>query len=470
MEPLVERESNSETAATGAQAPTDETVVVRKSKNKTLIVAACFGLVLLGLLLIGFLPRIYKQQTLVERTNTELAQAPSVVVATARAGDSIQEFTLPGTTQAIQDAPIYARVNGYLSKRYVNIGDHVRSGQVMADIDTPEIDQQVQAAKSDVEQATANVDTATQSLNKAEADALTAKANVLKGKTDLEFATTQVGRYTGLAQQGAVSMEDRDARTQQYNAAVAVLDSLKQAEKSAQANVNSARAAVHVAGAGLNTAKAKLHQLEATRSFKRVTAPFDGVVVKRTVDAGALITAGSDNANAVLFEVAKTDKLRVFVYVPEQYVSYIHTGEKVILSFQTYPRQKFEAVVANVAGGLDAESKTLQVEIHVANNDGKLLPGMYAQCKFEAPSQFRLPLVPATTLQVRPDGGFVYVVDNQNRVHVRKMTIGRDLGGQFEVANGVNVGERVIVNPTDQLQENELVSPVAAAAPPPAGK
>jgi len=413
-----------------------------------------------GLIAMGILPRLSERKSLAEHTRKEVGQAPFVSVTQAQPGPAIQEFVLPGATQAIQDAPIYARVDGYLQKRYVNIGDKVHTGQVMADIDTPELDQQVQAAASSVEQAAANLDNTNQAFERAKADAVTAQANVRKAKTDLQYYTAELDRYKKLVAEGAVSQEDRDTRLQSYNAGAATLDAMIAAARSADASVNSAKAAVHVAQAALNASRATHDQIQATRSFKKVTAPFDGIVTQRNVDAGALITSGSNTGNNLLFEVAKTDILRVFVYVPEQYVSFIHDGDEAKLEFQEYVGRSFIGLVSNISGGIDPASKTLQVEIHVPNPDHKLLPGMYAKVHFECATTIRQPVVPATTVQTRADGAFIYTVDKDNRVHMHKVEIGRDLGGQFEIAKGIEVGETVIINPNDEVQDGTLVNPV----------
>jgi RND family efflux transporter MFP subunit len=431
-----------------------------ESKKRLFITLAVILTPVIGLLLFGSLPRFLQSKVLLDHTQSELKEAPFVAAIVAQPGPEIEEFTLPGNTQAIQDAPIYARVDGYLRDRYVNIGDLVHKGQVMAYIDTPELDQQVQAAASAVEQAKANLDNAQQALDKAMADANTAAANVRKAKTDLQYFTDELGRYEQLAKQGAVSYEDRDTRLQAYNAGAANLDAVVAAERSAQATVSSARAAVHVAEAAMHAAKAQHDQIEATRSFKKVLAPFDGIVTKRNVDAGALITSGSNSNNTLLFEVDKTDILRVFVYVPEQYVSYMHAGEQAILNFQEYLSKDFIGTVTNVSGGIDADSKTLQVEIHVDNANHKLFPGMYASVKFRFPALVRLPIVPATAMQTRADGSFIYTIDNEHRTHMHKVDIGRDLGGQLEITKGISLGDMVIINPPDQLREGEVVSPV----------
>ncbi len=425
-----------------------------------LLVACC------SLVAFGAMPRILQQQALVDHTHAQLAQAPPVSVVIAQPGPAIQEFTLPGSTLAIQDAQIYARVNGYLRNRYVDIGDQVHTGQILADIDTPELDQQVQAAASAVEQAKANLDNARQALERAEADARAASANVRKARTDLDYYRTELGRYKGLAAEGAVSLEDRDTRLQAYNGGVSSLDSLIATEKSARASVNSARAAVHVAQAAMDAAQYQHDQYNATRSFKTVKAPFDGIVVKQTVDAGALITSGSNAGITLLFEVAKTDVLRVYVYVPEQYIPFIHVGERARLDFQEYPGRDFIGLVSNVSGGVDTTSKTLQVEIHVPNSEHKLLPGMYVQVRFQSPTAIRLTIVPATTVQTKAEGSFIYTVDKANRVHLHKLEIGRDLGGQIEVERGVVPGDQVVINPPDDLKDNSLVHPVLAPVAP----
>lgn len=466
-------EPNSDTLASATLPESQVSVAAGVSVKKSVlpwIIGTIVVVVLIGLIAFGALPRISQQQTLIQDTKKQISEAPSVSIVVAQPGEAIQEFVLPGSTQAIQVAQIYARVNGYLNERFANIGDQVKAGQVLATIDTPEIDQQVQAAESAVQQARAQVENAKETQVKAQADMRTVAANVRKGQTDLQFYTAEVTRYAGLAKQGAVSLEDRDSHVQQYNGAVATLESLNEAERSARATFNSAAAAVRAAQSALDTAKAQHQQIEATRSFKKVTAPFSGIITKRNVDAGALITSGSNNSNSILFEVAKTDMLRVFVYVPEQYVPYIHQGEIAKLTFPEFPRQDFEGTVTNVSGGLDETSKTLQVEIHVPNQNHKLLPGMYAKVRFQAPSTMRLPVIPASTLVTRADGQFVYIVDNNNVVHIKKLDVGRDMGGQFEVANGVNDGDRVIISPQDFIMDGMKVNPVVAPIAQTSGK
>jgi RND family efflux transporter MFP subunit len=430
------------------------------------VVLVLFLAILGGAIAFGAIPRILQQQELVGHTHSQLAEATSVSYVIASPSPALEEFTLPGSTQAIQDAPIYARVNGYLSKRFVDIGDLVHKGQIMAEIDTPELDQQVQGASSAVEQAKANLDNTVEAVKKAEADAVSAAANVQKAKTDLEYYTAELQRYKELVKQGAVSVEDHDTRLQAYNSGVATYDSLIAAQNSAKASVSSAKAAVHVAQAAMAAAQYQHDQYNATRQFKTVKAPFDGIVVRSPIDAGSLITAGSSTTDTLIFEIAQADVIRTYVYVPEQYIPYIHLNEEVRLNFQEYPGIDFIGKVTNVSGGVNLDSKSLQVEVHIPNYDHKLLPGMYAQAHFEAPSVVRLAVVPSTTVQTRADGLFVYTVDDQKRVHMHKLEIGRDLGGKVEALKGIAVGDKVIVNPSDDIQDGLLVNPVAAPIAP----
>jgi RND family efflux transporter MFP subunit len=408
----------------------------------------------------GALPKFFQEQTLISKKKQQLLAPPSVSYVVATPAPPLEEFVLPGSTQAIVDAPIYARVNGYLSERYANIGDVVHAGQVLADIDTPELDKQVQAAEDNVRQAKANLDTAKEALSKAESDARAASANVQKSKTDMAFTDVEYKRYQLLSKQGAVSMEDRDNRLTAYNGAAATLQALLMQEKSAQASVRSATAAVRVAKAAMESAQSQHDQQAATQSFKKVRAQFDGVVVARNVDKGALITSGSNTDNTQLFEVAKTDVLRIFAYVPEQFVSFVHMGQEATLTFQAFPDKQFKGTVAYIAGGLDPASRTLQVEIHVANPDHNLMPGMYVQVHFQAKTDMHQPVVPASAIQTRADGTYVCAIDNENRVHRTTVTIGRDLGGKLEISKGLAVGDRVIISPSDDIIDGVLINPV----------
>lgn len=423
-------------------------------------------LVLTTLVAFGAVPRYFQHETLVSHKQQQLSQAPSVSYIVAAPSPAVQEFVLPGSTEAILTAPVFARVDGYLHLRNVNIGDKVHKGEVLAQIDTPELDKQVQAADNSVKQAKANLLNADETLKKAKIDELTAQANVQKAKTDMEYARLEYVRYDQLARTGAVSNENRDQMLTNYKGALATLESMMEAERSAAAQVKVATTGVQVAQAALQVAQSTRDQYAATQAFKEVKASFDGVVTQRNVDPGALITSGSTSTNTVLFSVAKTDILRIYAYIPEQYISEVHVGQTAALTFQSFPNERFTGTVTYVAGGLNPTSRTLQVEIHVPNAGGRLMPGMYAEVHFEALSKTRLPIVPGSAVQFIADGCFVYTIDNQNHVRMRKVTVARDLGGQVEIQNGISIGEKVVVTTTDDVVDGALVTPVLLAAEP----
>lgn len=415
-----------------------------------------------GLAVAGAMPRIRQSTSLIKHTQMSEIQSPSVSYVIARPGPPIEEFTLPGDTEAIQVASIYARVDGYLAKRYADIGDKVHKGQVLAEIDTPELDQQVATATNAIDQARAALDNSREALSKAKSDERTAVANVAKARADVEYDTIELQRYVNLARQGAVSLEDSDTRLQSYKDAVATLDANQHAASSAAAAVRSAQAAIHVSEAALKAAITQRDQYAATRSFQTVKALFDGVVTKRNVDAGALVSQGSSTTNQVLFEIGQIDTLRIFVYVPEQFVPDVKVGHLADLEFQAYPSKKFTGTVIRLAGGLDPLSKTLQCELHVQNPDHKLLPGMYCQVGFKVQSQRGLTILPATTVQTLGGGQFVYVVGKDNRVQRRNADIRRDLGSDVEMSTAVSPGEKVILSPSDEVVAGLLVSPEPA--------
>jgi RND family efflux transporter MFP subunit len=421
------------------------------------------GMVLGTLIAFGAVPRYFQHEALINHTQAQLSQAPAVSYVIAQPSEAVQEFVLPGSTEPIQRARVYSRVDGYLRLRNINIGDRVHKGQVLAEVATPDLDKQVQAADNSVKQAQSNLTNAEEGLKKAQFDERTAEANVKKAKSDMEFSRLEFARYDGLAKTGAVSNEQRDTQLTNYKGAASTLESSEQAQRSAAAAVKVAAAAVKSAQAAVGVAQSTRDQYAATQGFKEMKAKFDGVVTVRNVDPGALITSGSTSTNTILFELAKIDVLRIFAYVPEQYITAVHVGQTARLTFQAFPNESFLGTVTYVAGGLDDTNRTLQVEIHVPNDNGRLMPGMYAQVHFQSPSPVRLPIIPGSAVQFISNGCFVYTVDNNNRVHRHKVEVAKDLGGQVEISNGVAIGDKVIVTPPDDVVDGAQVNPVAVS-------
>jgi len=352
----------------------------------------------------GVASRVYSRNELGKETAEQAT--PVVIVQKPMMSPPSENLVLPGSVQAFVEAPIFARTSGYLRIWYTDIGDSVKKGQLMAEIETPEVDQQ---------------------LRQSEADLATAQANA-------ELARTTDVRWRGLLANEAVSQQDADTRAGQAAAS-------KAQAASAQANV------------------ARLRELE---SFKRIVAPFDGVVTARNTDIGALITAGQTAGNA-LFRVADTQKLRIYVDVPEPYAAQTKPGIDVQLRFNEHPGKDYPAALVRTAKSLDPTLRTLRVELQVDNSQGELFPGAYAEVHFKLPGSSATYRVPATALIFRTRGLQIATVGSDNKARMHSIVQGRDFGTFIEVLSGVNADDQVVINPPDSLSDGGTVR----IAPPP---
>jgi len=343
------------------------------------------------------------------KIHTEEMAAPTVLVAQAKPGASVSTFMLPGNVTALSDSPIYARTSGYLTRWYYDIGAHVKKGALLAEISAPEVDRQLQQAQADL---------------------VTAQATA-------QNAHIQADRYSGLAQSNAVSRQDMDTWVNQSNATAASV-------RSAQAN---------------------LQRLRELVAFKRVYAPFDGVVTARTVDTGQLIDSG---AAKELFRIQAIQTLRVYTNLPEIYVSGVKTGTKIDLSFAEHPGKIYQGTLVRTAQAIDPASRTLLVEIDVDNRSGELLPGALAQVHFKAPVAAQSFILPVPAVIFRKDGLRVAMLvkdKNGNTVaHLVPVTVGEDDGAQVQIVTGLNASDQVIQDPPDSLIEGERVTVVSPQA------
>lgn len=333
---------------------------------------------------------------------------PSVSVLTAKDVAAKSELVLPGRLEAYSEAPIFARVSGYLKKWNVDIGTQVRAGQLLAEIDTPELYQQLEQAKADLANAQAN-------------EAL---------------AESTAKRWKNLRATDSVSQQETD----QKNSDLAVRSA---AVAAAQANVS---------------------RMKSLESFKRVTAPFDGVVTSRKTDIGALINAGSGNG-VELFRVADVHILRVSVRVPQNQAARIQAGMIATLTVPEHPGQTFSATLKRTSGAISTTSGTLLAELEVDNKEGKLTPGAYAEIKLGLAADNQTKRVPASALILRKGGVQLAVVGKDNRVVMKKIQMGRDFGSEIEVLSGLDPDDRIIDSPPDSLEDGELVR---IEVPPPA--
>ncbi|MEM5368564.1 efflux RND transporter periplasmic adaptor subunit [Paraburkholderia azotifigens] len=329
------------------------------------------------------------------------------VVTPAQADGTSGVTVLPGTLRGYVESPIYARATGYLLHWYADIGARVKQGQLLAELDTPEIDQELAQAVAQRDQI----------------------------QSSLGLAKSSFERWQQLRQRDAVSQQELDERQSTYSQDVANL-------AAAEANVK------------------RLRQLE---SFKRIVAPFAGVVTQRNVDVGDLIDAGSGTSRA-LFALAQSDPLRVYVQLPQAYAQNIKVGEDVVVTQAELPGQQFNGRITNISGAIDVPTRSLQVEVTLHNPDGKLRPGAYVQVALPSGARAQLS-VPGNALLFRAEGPRLAVVDNDGIVHLRKVAIAQDLGQTLEIESGIEPGDRVIINPSDSIEDGDHVEVTHPQAP-----
>ncbi len=364
-------------------------------------------LVIVALVVIGgILPRLHARAEVKKETN-ELA-VPTVIVQKPTSSSPSSEIVLPGNMQAFIDAPIYARTNGYLQSWYFDIGAHVKKGQLLAIIDTPEVDQQLSQAKADLNTAQAN------------------------------FALSQLTeqRYQDLKSSDAVSKQDVDNAHGDF-------ESKKAQVSSAQANVK---------------------RLEDLQSFTRVYAPFDGVITARNTDIGQLIDSGSGTPAKELFRIAAINTLRVYINVPQQYSTAAKPGLTADLTLAQFPGRTFQGRLVRTANAIDLATRTLLVEVDVENKTGELLPGAYVQVHLKTPNPIPAFIVPVSALIFRSAGLQLGLVDGNNKANLVSITLGRDFGNDVEVITGLTGDEKVIINPPDSLIQGEMVQIVQPPA------
>jgi multidrug efflux pump subunit AcrA (membrane-fusion protein) len=393
----------------------------------------------------GYVP-LQKRQTLIQGEAQEQAQAlPRIEVIEVGRSSGQSELQLPGSIQAVTEAPILARADGYIQRRMVDIGDRVQAGQTLAEIDAPELDEQLRQAKASVQQTQA-------ALQQAQAALEQALANFEQGKTNLELARVTAQRWSALAEQGIVSRQDNDQYQAQYQSQTAGVQALEKAIAAQRGNVAAAQANVAAA-------EANLARLDDMQKYRVVKAPFEGVVTLRNVDVGALVNTG----NTLLFRIAQTGTLRTYINVPQTNASSVRVGQSARLSVTNLPGRSFIGTVARTANSLDPASRTMLVEVQVPNPSGALLPGMYAQVDLSNTRTNPPLLVPGDALIVRADGTQVAVVGPDNTVHLQKIQLGRDYGDRLEILSGLQPGDRIVANPGDSAREGVKINPVAVA-------
>jgi len=370
----------------------------------------------------GIVTRVIHEHSVAQWTDAQAV--PSVTVVTPERGVTGLQTVLPGNVEAWYEAPIYARVNGYLKEWYFDYGAHVKKGQVLAVIDAPDLDAQLAAANANLKSALAQVDVR---------------------KAQMEFARTTYIRWRD-SPKGVVSVQEQESKKADYG---------------------SANAAYEASLADVNADRGLVDRLNALERFKYLVAPFDGVVTERNTDIGALINAGSGAGGGgapVLFKVAQVNEMRVYVQVPQAISAGIHAGLTADLMLPQYPERVFHATVATTARAINTSARTLLVELHADNPDGVLQPGTFAEVHFELPPNPNTVTIPTSALVFRQAGMQVALVGPDHRAQLRSVTLGRNLGTEVEVLKGLSPADRVINSPPDSLATGDLIS-IEGAAP-----
>lgn len=469
------------------------------------------AVVVLVLLAVGIVPRLRRGQELSQAARAEQEIVPSVTVAVPKQSPDALTLTLPGDVEAAQTTPVNARTSGYVRRFLVDIGDRVRAGQVLAEIESPEVDQEARQARAElaqsqaaVAQARAEQERARASLAQFRAQVARARANVaraaqsvnqqqaqvVEARAGLELARISRDRWRLLAREGAVGRQEADEREAAYNtsraranAVVAGLDASRadvtalragaQASEAdvnaAQANLEASRANINAAQAGVSASQANVARFGVLRSFQQVRAPFDGIITARTVEEGSLVGAGATasantrntsagaSGTAGLFTIARIDTLRINVNVPQTEAGAIRAGQRAQITVRELPDRTFDGRIVRNASALDPTSRTLRAEVGLDNRDGVLLPGMYAQVQVDVVRADPPLLVPASALITRGEGTQLATVNRERRVQYRQIVVGRDFGREVEIVSGLDANAQVVVNPTDALREGATV-------------
>ena len=377
-------------SASGTQSP-------RRTHRTLIAVIAILVLIVAG----GFsVARRFSDHTALIK-ETEALAIPTVSLIKPSVEPAQDELTLPAQLQPFVESSIYSRTNGYLLRWYKDIGSHVRKGELLAELDTPEVDQELLQAKAARQQMVAQA----------------------------ELAKISADRWTNLRKTDSVSQQEADQQTSAYT----------------QANAN------------LAAADANVHRLEQLESFKRIDAPFAGVITRRGVDVGALVTAGSTTQAKELFDLAQFDPLRVYVSIPQSNAASIKSGLPAYIDLREYPGQKFYGKVTHTADAIDPGTRTMLTEIEIPNRDGRLLPGAYAQLHFSVPIQTERMSIPINVLLFRAEGPRVAVVGADQKVHMKSVIIGRDFGVKVEILGGLDATDQLVLNPSDSLEEGQPV-------------
>jgi RND family efflux transporter MFP subunit len=384
----------------------------RVSPTRLLAIGAGLAVVVVAAFLIGWMPKHRAQKDLAAETHAAAAEAPRVQVVTAKVNSSDKSLGLPGSIQPLEETVVYPRASGYVKKWYVDIGDKVKEGDLLADIDTPELDQQLIQARAELARA---------------------EAGLVQSQANADYSKTNLQRYEQLAPAGVASQQELD-------------------KEKAQSKVDDAN--MVVAKANVDSNKAAIGRLMELKSFARVTAPFAGTITLRSVDRGALVSAGNGTP---LFKISNTDPVRVIVQVPQDVAPSVRADVPAKVMVREYAGRTFDGRVARSAGALDPSTRTMTTEVRVPNPKGELFAGMYAQVELTLPSPHKVYEVPATALLNDAKGLRLAIVTPESKIHLVPVVVERDNGATIDLASGIDGTERIVKLGSPDLVEGAKV-------------
>jgi membrane fusion protein, multidrug efflux system len=385
------------------------------SLRKLFVIGLVVVLLFAGAFVARLIPDIMHRRELAAKADQEENAAPVVDVTLPEPQPSEVDLSLPADVKAWAQTAIYARVDGYLKHWLFDINAHVQTGQLLAEIEAPDTDAQLNEAIASLQQA---------------------KASAISAESNDELAQATFERYHGLLSTGGVTQQDLDTR------------------QSAAAQADASKAA---ADAAVKSAEATVERLQAQKGFERIIAPFSGTITVRNYDTGARISASSTNPGQEMFDIADTETLRVFVNVPQGYVNLVQIGQPVYLMVSNYPGRKFVGYVARSSGVIDPSSRTLYTELDFDNHNHELWAGMYGTVHIGVHNPNPTLTVPTTAMMFEADGTLLAVVDDDNKVHFQKVTVGQDFGTRLEILNGLSKNEKVVTNPGERIQDGSPV-------------
>jgi len=411
------------------QIETTPTQHKQKSPSGAKVRLAGAAALAIALVAVGTIPRLTRAREALAAVRESPVTHPVVTVLRPRIGEPTSTLLLPGNIEPLYSAAIYARTEGYIERRNVDIGSKVRAGQVLAVISSPEVDQQQLQARA--------------TLAQSEASLQQARATLAQAKANAELSRLTKERDLPLGEQHAISQQIVDEAVQAHDARVADVAAAEANITAAQANVSANRANV-----------ARLQQLQ---SFEQVVAPFDGIITARNVERGDLVTTGSAAVGKPLFNIAQSGTLRIQIDVPQSEAVNIQDGQKASIFVKERLGREYTGTVVRNASALDNAARTMLTEVQVDNRDGSLLPGMYAQVKFTLAEQRTSLIIPTSSLVIDSRGMHVVIVENSRTVHFVPVVIGKDMGTEIEILSGIQGSDTLVASPSDLLHEGQDV-------------